>query len=194
METNFVLEMVFAQPEAPSCLALLELAEARAIDLVLPAFSLIEAETARHQRHNAVLRFTNGLTVPTELNRLPWLQTQLGSFQGAVSKELSVLGQRLEETSLRVGAIAVTVPLDGETLALRAQARDCGVPPADLTVLASVLRDRREHREGPALFLNRNSKDFALKEVKALLDSVEIELRPSFEGAVGKVRKSLSVA
>lgn len=42
VETNFVLELALLQEQQQSCQKLLDLAEARRINLILPAFSLTE--------------------------------------------------------------------------------------------------------------------------------------------------------
>jgi hypothetical protein len=51
VESNFVIEVALEQREAPSCEALLQLAEEGTIRLLLPAYSLIEPHETLTRRH-----------------------------------------------------------------------------------------------------------------------------------------------
>ena len=55
VESNFVLELAFLQEEFEACNSILELSEAREIDLIVPAYSLLEPYEAlvrRSRRRN----------------------------------------------------------------------------------------------------------------------------------------------
>ena len=58
VESNFILELAFTQDEASSCEDVLGLAEAGAISLVLPAYSIAECYEAllRRSRDRSALR------------------------------------------------------------------------------------------------------------------------------------------
>jgi hypothetical protein len=49
-ETNFVLELAFHQEEARSCKNILAAAEAGLLELVVPAFSIVEANATLQRR------------------------------------------------------------------------------------------------------------------------------------------------
>ena len=51
VETNFVLELALDQQESSSCERLLQFAQERAIQLHLPAYSLIEPHETLTRRH-----------------------------------------------------------------------------------------------------------------------------------------------
>jgi hypothetical protein len=101
--------------------------------------------------------------------------------------------RRLDEFRARLLASARIIPLTSAILVDAPEyARTHGLPEPDAIVYASVLRDRQEHREPAACFLNRNTRDFTNPDMLVRLAEVGCRLIPGFDGGLEFVRRSLA--
>lgn len=175
VESNFVLALVLEQEESPACEELLALAERREVRLVVPMFALIEPQWAVNRR--ASERRELGRLVETTHQQLR-RNTRLGPESQRLSGELDRLltsYEQQEEVLVRsirdrLLAHADVLPADGPLLreAERvAKTHDLGY--FDAIMFASVLLDLAKHRAGPNIFINKNTKDFAVDSVRQAL-------------------------
>lgn len=196
VESNFVLEIVLEQEQHRACEELMLLAETKSIELVLPAFCLVEPyqTIVRRNRERDGLRkdlnslareFARTASIAADAPRLREASELLLRAEQEAKERFLDLRSKLLDT-------ARMVMLDGSALreasALEAQL-ELELP--DAIVLASVLADAAS-RPAPSLFLNRNKNDFDDPDVKARLMGVDCALILSFDGGLGRVRSALN--
>jgi len=167
VESNFCLELAFQQEEEAQAEEILQLANARRFELVLPQFAVCEPFSTLNRYDNERRRFLNDLNKQlSELNRSAQHQGIVAGMQPLVAT-LTRIGQdqanRLEAVVERMLHCGRTIPL---TAALFASARQLegqyDLSPQDAIVAASVLGDLQPLNAAPEshAFLSRNSKDF----------------------------------
>ena len=164
-ETNFLLELAYQQEEHESCEEILALAEAGRIDLVVPAFCVVEARMARDRQakqrtefHNALERQIREISRSRPYADLPAKSRDLVS---AFVESEEGERRRLREAVDRISAVGRFVPTTPEVLlqADRAES-EADLTPPDAIVYASVLLQAGAEPGTPKCFLNRNSRDF----------------------------------
>lgn len=196
VETNFVLELVFARDNFASCGELIEMANNASIDLLLPAYSMVEPNEAiirrrkaRGQAHDSFARELRELRRSTlfqqpasELMRLTELLIDVNEAEQQGLR--SVLAQLLKSASV--------IDLNAPVLARALQLQDeIGMSPQDAVVLASVLFTV-ENRGGPACFITTNSKDFAATWIEDELARYDCKLLFDFKTGLDFIRSQLS--
>lgn len=194
VETNFLLELAFAQPHAEACEALIQLAEARTIQLAIPVFCFVEAAETRRRRIGVVRTFSQAPTPPAALNQLPWVQRAVDAFRDEIMREVAETSRRLAEVHTRMMQVAIMLPLDHAALTQRDTLEvRCGLDPPDAAVLASMMVAMRAPAEGavPSVLLNSNTRDFDDKPVRELLAEHGVQLIPSFREGLNFVRRRL---
>jgi predicted nucleic acid-binding protein len=173
-ETNFLLELAYQQEEHESCEEILALAEAGRIDLVVPAFCVVEArmthdrqlKSARSSKRCWRARFGSsrapGLT--------PTLTAKSGDLVSAFVESEEEERRRLRKTVDRISAAGRFAPTTPEVL-LRADRAEseADLTPPDAIVYASVVLQAGSEPGTPKCFLNRNSRDFMNPVVQAEL-------------------------
>lgn len=190
VESNFVLELAFAQGQSEYCTKLLDLGEADAFDLAIPAYCLTEPFETLGRRHKD--RQVLQERLQQELGQL----RRTADYGDAVRQvdaatELFIRSrvderQRLEEVTTRVTNAAEMIPLTADTLssAFGFSGR-LDLSLQDSLVLASVLQHRRDE-SAAGVFVTRNSKDFDDPDVRQLLTDAGCDLETSFGAVVGR--------
>lgn len=186
VETNFVLELAFAQEEYNECRAILELAKERpSLELALPTFSIGEAFERKRRRRT---KLQDALS--EEIGQL-----QRSEGYAARSEELreltSLLVRSTEEQKLRLDAVlddildtARVLPLEQATFAKSVSfQRTRGLSPQDSLVYASVIADLERGPTAQSCFVTRNPKDFSDADIEA--DLARYRCKPLFTFAAG---------
>ena len=194
VESNFVLEVAYEQEQCSSAERLLELAKLGKIQLVIPAFSLIEPLwTIRKKEHDSksTLDLLGQLSHDLDRSRarkhlsdallsvvesLKTIdQVALGRYQSLV-QQLMEFGSRIDLT---------------ERLIMRSfeLERRTGVKRFDATVLASILHDL-EIRKGPEpkRFVSRDKEAFNRPAVRAELRALNCRFISDFAYAVRNIK------
>ena len=190
VESNFILELAFAQDEASSCEDVLDLAETRAISLVLPAYSIAECYEALlgKSRDRSALQYQ----VTREFQHLgrSQLYAQVAERSQGVVDLLIQSGveqkRYLEDVVTRTLNVAELVSID---LELFVRGRDLqhshGLQPQDALIYAAVLTHLPSHPGVQKCFLNRNSKDPMTPDIRRDLDAYDCRVIPQFGDGVG---------
>ena len=186
VESNFVLELAFLQAQHLSCEGLLGLSEAGQIQLVIPAYSLVEPyETlGRRQKDRKQLKADLDREL-TQLERTSAYSERLGNLQNITA----LLNESAEEETARLQNVrgrllrsAEVIPLGEEILGTAiACATAYDLSPQDALVCASVLMhlDRTTPRE--SCFLNRDVKDFKNPDLVDALRQRSCRMLPGFD-------------
>ena len=198
VETNFVLELEFEQEQTASCEAILALCEQKRARLVIPAYSLVEPhEKMRRQARNRE-ELQRALNVELDqLTRSPSYSARIGN----IGKIKSLLADSSEEETNRflryrnrLLQAADIVDLTPEILCNAVRYEDeFDLDAQDAIVYASVIRDLRLHPADSSCFLNRNSKDFGILDIKTELDSLNCRLIWQFTQGLDWIRSQLPV-
>lgn len=192
VETNFVLELVLLQDEHTSCEQLTALAETGQIQLVLPAYCLVEPYETLRRRHNE----------RTELAQAAKAQVQLlgrsQSFAHLVPDAISVYRlfiestsaeeKRLDEVRRQLLASTSLVELTAPILEKAGDARlELDLSGQDSIVYASVMGHLDENQPEAACFITRNPKDFEDPAILETLQARGCKLLSRFRDGLGYV-------
>lgn len=175
VESNFVLEVALVQEQHESCERLISLCEMGKIQLLVPAYSLVEP-------YETIIRFAKNRTrlsreLATEVRQLlrskPY-QEELDSLQNVTDLLLRTQDEewdRLHNTRDRLLRITEVIPLTSTILtsAIEYQTNH-DLSPQDAIVYASVLSHLSTSGSTSKCFLNRNSKDFDDPDIKQALN------------------------
>jgi predicted nucleic acid-binding protein len=197
VETNFILELAFEQAEHGDCVRIIELAENKHIELVLPGYSIGESyeKLIRNQRDRKQLSrsLEDGLK---ELGRSASYTDKAKRYANLASRLLiganDQESERLEKILQRLLNFATIIPTDRELLkeALAAQ-RLLSLKPQDSIVYASV-RQRVMQENSAQCFINKNTKDFLLPRITEEFERHGCTLIPAFAHGVKHVDASLA--
>jgi predicted nucleic acid-binding protein len=189
VETNFLVEISLAQEELSVCEEILSLCQNSSVNLIVPAFSIPEAYHALVGRHRERVQFSN------ELNRqLVHLRRSAefnaGSEFDIVQRYLTTSAQneqaRYQTLVERLRPIARLIPLTNEVLELaRTWQSKSGLELPDSIVLASVVSDLSDDTREHATFIARDSDLTDDPEIKAVLQSLNCELKARFSAGLG---------
>lgn len=197
-ESNFVLELALEQEQHRACEQLVRLAAEKAIELVLPAFALlepyetlvrreIEGEDLHRQLAAQATQLERTASIAADVPRLrEAAKLVLRAVQGAARRLLDARGMLLD--------VARMIPIDSSALreaATLAIEFDLKLP--DAVMLASVLADTAM-TPSPSIFLNRNTNDFGDPDIKARLGRASCDLVGGFDGGLARVRHALTKA
>lgn len=194
-ESNFVLEIVLQQEQSQACDEILRLAASHSIELVLPAFALLEPyqTLVRRERDDGEL----SRRLRDRAKQLSRTASMAGETPGiAASADLLVrAGQdaavRFRETRRRLLEVARMVAVDRRTLIdCSVLAEEYGLELPDALVLASVLSDASAYPRA-SVFLNRNARDFDDPDIKARLRQLGCDLLGSFDDGLSRVMHAL---
>lgn len=189
VESNFVLEQALQQEQCDACDQILQLAVARRISLVIPAFSLAEPHQALLLKAKARNRLSNDLRPHiVELGRSRRYQAVPNEF-AALTSILIESAERerdgLQRVTSELLAVAEVIPLDSVVLASAQELQTVlGMSGQDSIVLASVIYDLQRAPSPANCFLSRNSRDFDDPDVRARLIELGCEYCPDFAVAV----------
>jgi predicted nucleic acid-binding protein len=186
VESNFLLEIVLGQEQATSAEALLDLAEHRGIDLVLPSFAFAEPFATVTQRERT--RRKLGLDISgilRDLKRSAPYYSEAAIVESAIAGLASIAGReyaKLNDTSQRLLAAAQLRDIDSNIFAqaLAYQTR-FGLSPQDSIVYAVVVSDLQRRLPDPKCFITKNSRDFDDPDIVTELQRYNCRLFFSFE-------------
>ena len=196
VESNFILEMAFAQEESQACESIITLAESGTIQLNIPAISVTEPYEVITRRTKSRLELSRQLGA--ELRQLSRSQT----YSQIVERSRDVVSllatsaeeekQRLDETLTRILECSEVMPLDGATLrsAIAFQAT-LNLAPQDSIVYAAVVNHLNTAPREPKCFLNRDSRDFLIEDIDSQLTSLGCQLIPQFTQGLAYIQRSL---
>lgn len=196
VESNFVLELAFWREEHANCLELLELAISSKVKLVLPAFSIGEPYEAWVRRAKQRRELHEKLTAEIrELARSKPYQQSSEDFLGVT--ELLIKSGEEEKSSLdkmldKILNAAEVIPIDLSTIraAINLQ-KSHRLTPQDSIVFASVLMHLAGAGGKEACFVTKNSKDFAVAEVREDLTRYGCKLITRFGDALGYIQSRI---
>ncbi|GAB3428020.1 hypothetical protein NX773_00715 [Massilia solisilvae] len=183
-ETNFVFELSFSRDKFASCLDLLTLAERKEIELLLPAYSLVEPYETMIRRQKARVRAHDMIrTEIAEIGRSEQFKepaSQLGQLTGLLIQAGEVEQQELAKVITKLLEVTTLIDLNAAILQQAAAYRDeLGLSPQDSVVFASVMA-ALALRGGPACFITKNSKDFATPDIAEALERYDCKLLSDF--------------
>lgn len=196
VESNFVLEIAFAQEESESCDSVLELAESGKINLYIPAISISEPYEVILRRSRNRVDLNNRLTV--ELNQLSRSRpySEIADRSQEIVSLLISSGEneklRLDSTLSRILDCAGVLPIEGITLrsAIEYQS-SLNLSPQDSLVYSAVVNHLESTPAEEKCFLNRNSKDFLIPDIESQLAALQCVMIPRFSDGVEYIRNSL---
>ena len=184
VETNFVLELTFEQEQWVSCEKILQLCEADQAKLIIPAYSLAEPHERLYRQAKSRKELQRSLN--NELQQL----SRTASYKSRIEsiKDLeSLLVQGNEEEQNRFIQYRNRFFNSGEIVALTTEIlikaatyeNDYDLPPQDALVYASVIAHLQNSQPLQSCFLNRNSKDFNIPDIKEELNI--LNCKPIFQ-------------
>jgi predicted nucleic acid-binding protein len=189
VETNFVLEVALEQQECGACERILGLAADRAIQLLVPAYSLVEPHETLTRRHRDRQNIRS--QIATELTQLA-RSTPLAQRANASQEVVKLLVEstehetkQLEAAKERIWSVAHILPL---TAAVLRRAAECqnnyDLSPQDAVVYASVRTQLDSDHLSQSCFVSRNPADFDDPDLQKDLASVNCKYLSSFANAV----------
>lgn len=191
VETNFVLELVFAQEQAEACERLLAAAEQERFELVLPAYCLSEPLETLGRRHKQRQQLQAG--VQRELRQLArsadyrevarQVDLAVGLFARSAVEELQRLELYMKRLVASSALVALTADVVERSFVLH---EELDLDLQGAVVLASV-SSHLDEEPATATFVTTNAKDFDVPEVHAHLEDRSCRLVTRFGDAVGAV-------
>jgi predicted nucleic acid-binding protein len=174
VESNFVLELAGGQEQHGSCMDLLDASRRGSIDLVIPAFCVIEPyyplEGRRRRRAELYRSLQQELG---QIGRATAYERQsevLRDISGVLIASADEDRMTLESVRLRIEEHVGIIPLDGATIARAGYVGQMyDLSPQDAVVLASLLSSLENSPRDESCFITRNSKDFSDPDIGAEL-------------------------
>ena len=198
VESNFVIEVALEQQEAPSCEALLQLAEERAIRLLLPAYSLVEPHETLTRRHLDREALRSGVAKElAQLARSTPLAERAAASQEIVkllvdSSEYEI--KRIEQVKQRLCTISEVLPLNVSVLQGAAQCQSkFDLSPQDSVVYSSIRVWLEHDHASTSCFVSRNPGDFDDPDLRQDLATFHCKYFSSFDTALQYIRHSLGL-
>ncbi|MGO9965687.1 MAG: PIN domain-containing protein [Bryobacteraceae bacterium] len=199
LESNFVLEQALEQEQCESCQRLIDLATAGSIRLVIPAFSLAEPHITLMHKANERRRLSAELQKQlSELGRSKSYREASSSFNEITALLIrSAESERagLERAGDGILRAAEVIPLDSDVF-YQAGATQLAfdMPAQDSIVLASIVRHLAETKPAESCFVNRNTKDFDLPNVREMLEEFGCRFIGRFDHALQYIEAHLRKA
>ena len=185
VETNFILELAFAQEQHESCEQIIGLCEAGSATLVLPAFCIAESYETLIRRGNKRTQIANDLAGELrQLSRSKPYKDEIDAFQsitGLLARSSQEEDQRLIAIWERVLKIADIIPLEAGTVLNATQYRVAfKLEPQDSIVYSSVLLHLASAGNVESCFINRNRRDFDDPDIEESLAKLGCKMLFSF--------------
>ena len=199
LETNFLCELAYSQGQARACKHLLAMGQLGLVQLVVPAYSLIEASTAVAFRQRQEQRLQPELTRLFREHRRSQIAGDLFStvervflplLATAAETHLAHLTSARDSLLAKASVIPLTAEVVQSAAALEA---DLALSAQDATVLASVLADLFVSDRAESCFLNRNSRDFADSSIVQQLEELGCRLFTSFDSGHDYISSKLGL-
>ena len=196
-ETNFILEMAFLQEEYESCETILSLAREHKINLVVPAFSIVEPYEAwvrrRNKRSDIQSQLAKEMREITRSASYRGIGSQSNEYASLLVRSVDEDKQRLDETLVKVLEVSDIIPIElGAVKSAIDYQVNLDLPPQDSIVYASVMEHLRSGENGPKCFLNRNSKDFLNPDIQDELKNYGCRLISRFADGLGFIKANLT--
>jgi len=197
VETNFVLELALEQRESSACEKLVDLARARSIRLLLPAYSFIEPHENLTRRQ--LDRRALGKQVSKELAQLARskpLAERVAASQEIVnlliaSDEYEI--EAIEQVKQRLWLVGDVLPLDLDVLRSAAECQaDYGLSPQDAIVYASIRARLKLDHASDSCFVSRNPRDFDNSDLRQDLSSFNCKYFSSFATALRYIEHAVA--
>lgn len=196
VESNFILEMAFAQEESEACESIIALAESGIIQLKIPAISISEPYEVITRRSKSRLELNRQLG--TELRQLsrsqPYSQIVERSrdIVSLLATSVEEEKQRLDATLSQILDCSEILPIDGTTLRSAIEFQGTlNLSPQDSLVYAAVINHLDTAPTDDKCFLNRNSKDFLIQDIDSQLTSLGCRMIPQFAQGLEYIQRSL---
>lgn len=194
VESNFVLELVLEQEQSESCVELLEMAEAGAIRLVLPAYSIVEPYETLGRHHRDRKRIRTDLT--NELGQLSRSATAAAHSQASADvlallmESANVETRRIAHFRERLCAVATIAPLTVDILhAASSYQLEHDLSAQDAVVYASVIAHLRSEKADGSVFVSRNSSDFDDPDIRTELSALNCKYFARFDTTVEYLKR-----
>jgi predicted nucleic acid-binding protein len=197
VETNFVLELVREQQEAPACRKLVGLASAKSIRLFLPAYSFIEPHETltRRERDRAALRRQLSGEL-AELARSERLAERASASQEIVKlliESSEYEATQMERVKQRLWSVSEVLPLDLKVLRIAAECQaDYNLSAQDAIVYASIRTQLELDHAAVSCFISRDSHDFNEPDLSRQLVSLNCKFFSSFVTALQYIEHASS--
>ena len=197
VESNFVLELTLLQEQHESCEKIIELCEASKVNLILPAYTLVEPyETIVRYAKKRTQISKDLVTEVKQLSRSKPYQEEIEALQkinGFLVRSQEEEKTRLRSTIDRLLAVTEIIPLDAQILSSASKyqlAHD--LSPQDSIVYASVVQHLSNSDSSVKCFLNRNSKDFDDPDIEDALNKYGCKMLFSFNSGYGYISSIIS--
>ena len=193
VESNFILELAFLQPEHPVCTDILDEAAAGTLTLVLPAFCISEPYDVLIRRKKQRLELYRQINDGTnELSRSAPYQEEAAAIQRLMQIFRSSNEdeqQRLGNTLSRVLDVSTIIPTDAHIIraAIDYQQRS-EFGPQDAIIYASILHHLASAPSVPKCFVTKNTRHFDTAAVRAPLVAHQCALIAKFAGGLSYLR------
>lgn len=196
VESNFVLELTLLQEQHESCENIIELSEAGKVNLILPAYCLVEPyeTTVRYAKNR--IKISNDLSAEVkQLARSKPYYEEIDALQkvtGFLVRSQEEEKLRLRNAIERLLAVTEIIPLDAQILssAIKYQL-DHDLSPQDSVVYASVIQHLTASNSTTKCFLNRNSKDFDDPDIEDALSKYGCKMLFSFINGYGYISSQI---
>lgn len=196
VESNFVLELTLLQEQHESCEKIVELCEAKKVNLILPAYSLVEPyETIIRYAKNRTKISNDLATEVKQLSRSKPYQEEIDALQkinGFLVRSQEEEKTRLRNTIDRLLAVTEIIPLDVQILSTASKYQLAyDLSPQDSIVYASVLKHLTTSVSSARCFLNRNSKDFDDPDIEDALNKHGCKMLFRFDNGYGYISSKI---
>ncbi|MCY3941148.1 MAG: PIN domain-containing protein [Gammaproteobacteria bacterium] len=186
IESNFVLELAFLQEQSSSCEEILRLAEGEHIELVVPAYALIEPYETLVRRKKGRQHIDRELSKELQqIARNEEFKNQLEGFRDITALLLRAVDEdekRLKSVRSRLLRFARVIPMETSVLTSAENYEDeHELSPQDAHIYSAVLDHLRQTEDRASCFLNKNRKDFDDPNLVDELTSYGCKLLPSFD-------------
>ncbi len=185
-ETNFILEIVFAQEQANYCKNIITLCKKNKVHIIIPAYSFAEAIYRIESQTILQENFKKNLNSQTNhFSRTSQYTQQIKNFRKLdtfLTQNKEELKSRFEKCRKDLVNNAEIIPLDDDTLkTTKSVESEYDLTFQDSIIFTSILSHLQQNNTVPSCFLNRNAKDFNTAEIKSKLALLNCKLIPSFE-------------
>jgi predicted nucleic acid-binding protein len=195
-ESNFVLELALQQEQFEHTEKILQLAENKHLQLVVPACSLMEPYQTLIRRRHERKEFRRRLQDEIKLLERSALHNGMNATSEQIAQILDAgteieMGS-LEQTIDRLIRICTVPELSLEVVRLgQAMQLGYGLEPRDAIVFASIDTVLNGLGTSTKVFVNKNSKDFATPLIEGRLEKHGCRLITSFSNACKYIENEL---
>ncbi|HTU65769.1 MAG TPA: PIN domain-containing protein [Steroidobacteraceae bacterium] len=194
-ETNFVLELALKQGESDSAEEIVALSETKKIELVLPAFSLVEPYNKLHRTRKERQRLRDELEKQlAQMIRSEGfadLRSQSHALLAALSNKSDLEAQEHEKVIERLNECAVILPLTKEIVASASARQLVDLEAQDALVFASIERHLNASEKTYSVFANKDAAGFLDKSVSDDLARLGCKVIPSFDATVAYLKAGM---